>query len=410
MSDWFENYFSVQVFFIVFRETIETAIIVSVLLAFIDQGFGKSAPVPTSTEVNATDLTINSDENSQALLKQRVYRNLVIQVWVGAVLGLLICIAVGSFFVYAFFHLGKDLWFATEKYWEATFSITASLIISVIGISMLRLNKMKKKWRYKIAKSIVETHKGEGRWGLNHLSRKYAIAVLPFITTLREGLEVVVFLGGIGASQPASSFPLPTITAVLTGSFVGWLMYRTGDHMSIQYFLIGSTCFLYLVAAGLMSRGVWFFELQQFISHVGQDVSEMGSGPGSYDITHSVWHVNCCNSQTDGPWMIFNALLGWQNSATYGSVIAYNFYWWVIILAFYSMWYKEKRGILPFIPVKLQKKLQLMRSVGLENGLVEQATRLYTTAYSEEEETRLLATRRHSGDSLNSHTPLISSN
>ena len=396
MTDWFEDYFSVQVFFIVFRETIETAIIVSVLLAFIDQGFGKSAAT-TSAD------TLNNNPD----LKRRVYRNLVIQVWVGAALGLLICIAVGSFFVYAFYHLGKDLWFATEKYWEATFSIAASLIISVMGASMLRLNKMKEKWRYKIAKSIVETHKGEGRWGLNYLSRKYAIAVLPFITTLREGLEVVVLLGGIGASQPVSSFPLPTIAAILVGGFVGWLMYRTGDHMSIQYFLIGSTCFLYLVAAGLMSRGVWFFELQQFINHVGQDVSEQGSGPGSYDITRSVWHVNCCNSQTDGPWMIFNALLGWQNSATYGSVISYNVYWWVIIGMFYSMWYKEQHGVLPFIPVEIQKKLRLVRSVERESGLVERATQLYTTTYGDAEGDNLLAARRDSGESLNSNTPLV---
>lgn len=69
MTDWFEDYFSVQVFFIVFRETIETAIIVSVLLAFIDQGFGKSAAT-TSAD------TLNNNPD----LKRRVYRNLVIQV------------------------------------------------------------------------------------------------------------------------------------------------------------------------------------------------------------------------------------------------------------------------------------------------------------------------------------------
>ena len=30
---------------------------------------------------------------------------------------------------------------------------------------------------------------------------------------------------------------------------------------SIQIFLIASTCFLYLVAAGLFSKAVWFFEM-----------------------------------------------------------------------------------------------------------------------------------------------------
>lgn len=53
-----------------------------------------------------------------------------------------------------------------------------------------------------------------------------------------------------------------------------------------------STCFLYLVAAGLFSRGVWFFETQQWNDIVGGDAAELGDGPGSYDIDNSVWHVN----------------------------------------------------------------------------------------------------------------------
>ena len=32
---------------------------------------------------------------------------------------------------------------------------------------------------------------------------------------------------------------------------------------SIQIFLIASTCFLYLVAAGLLSRAVWLFEMNE---------------------------------------------------------------------------------------------------------------------------------------------------
>lgn len=411
---WVEKYFSVQVFFIIFRETIETAIIVSVLLAFLNQGFGEKS-IETEHELLAQEQSDSTPSETRKIesTSRSIYRKLVIQVWVGAILGLLICLIVGSFFVYAFYHLGKDLWGATEKVWEATFSILACLIITFMGATMLRINKMREKWRVKIAKSIIDTHKGEGSWGLRHLSRKYAIAVLPFVTTLREGLEAVVFLGGIGANQPASSFPLPAITAILLGAFIGWLMYRTGDHMSIQYFLIGSTCFLYLVAAGLLSRGVWFIELQQFINHVGQDVSEMGSGPGSYDITRSVWHINCCNSQTDGPWMIFNALLGWQNSATYGSVISYNLYWLCIIIAFYSMRHREMYGYFPVIPVKYQRVYKPKYHYTREeaDAMLAEATNLYTHGtYDDQATTSLLPNSgrvRASEDSLNSNTPLV---
>ena len=38
---------------------------------------------------------------------------------------------------------------------------------------------------------------------------------------------------------------------------------RGGNLASIQIFLIASTCFLYLVAAGLFSKAVWLFENYQ---------------------------------------------------------------------------------------------------------------------------------------------------
>ena len=76
---------------------------------------------------------------------------------------------------------------------------------------------------------------------------------------------------------------------------------------SIQSFLIVSTCFLYLVAAGLFSKAIAYFETNrvrfQGVSSaeadtskwnqlVGADADEAGTGPGSYDIRQSVWHVN----------------------------------------------------------------------------------------------------------------------
>lgn len=122
---------------------------------------------------------------------------------------------------------------------------------------------------------------------------------------------------------------------------------RGGRGPSLQIFLIISTCFLYLVAAGLFSRSVWYFENYRWGLAIGGDAAETGSGPGSYDIRQSVWHVNCCNPLLNGGggWGIFNAVLGWQNSATYGSVISYNIYWLAVICTFvYMRWQEKKSG------------------------------------------------------------------
>lgn len=116
--------------------------------------------------------------------------------------------------------------------------------------------------------------------------------MLPFITVLREGLEAVIFVAGVSFSAPATSIPLAVVVGLLVGVIVGYLIYKGGATAKLQIFLVASTCVLYLVAAGLFSKGVWYIEAQQWNNLTGGDAAETGSGPGSYDILKSVWHVN----------------------------------------------------------------------------------------------------------------------
>ena len=53
-----------------------------------------------------------------------------------------------------------------------------------------------------------------------------------------------------------------------------------------------------------------------------------------------------------GGWGIFNAILGWQNSATYGSVLSYNLYWIAVIVAFVAMRFNERKGRWPLMKPK----------------------------------------------------------
>lgn len=59
-----------------------------------------------------------------------------------------------------------------------------------------------------------------------------------------------------------------------------------------------------------------------------------------------------------GGWGIFNAILGWQNSATYGSVISYNLYWIAVIAGFLAMRYKEIKGHWPLMKAKKQAPME----------------------------------------------------
>ena len=68
--------------------------------------------------------------------------------------------------------------------------------------------------------------KEEQAKGVGGKSRKYAMFILPFITVLREGLEAVVFVGGVSLSEPATSIPLAVVVGVLCGVAVGYFIYR----------------------------------------------------------------------------------------------------------------------------------------------------------------------------------------
>lgn len=152
-----------------------------------------------------------------------------------------------------------------------------------MGAALLRVSKLQDKWRVKLAKALEakdSTKKsGSARTRFKVWCQKYSMFILPFITVLREGLEAVVFIGGVSLGLPATAFPIPAVVGLGSGCFIGFLIYkytappvsyhlfeladecRGGNMAKIQTFLIISTCFLYLVAAGLFSKAVWDFEI-----------------------------------------------------------------------------------------------------------------------------------------------------
>lgn len=300
--------FSVPVFLVVFRESLETVIIVSVLLAFLKQTLGQDEEVAAENN-NANIDADNADNTAHDTHNRRntPYRRLVRQVWIGTLTGLLLCLCIASIIIAIFYTVGTDHWAASEENYEGAFALVASLIISVVGAALLRISRMQDKWRVKLAAALQRrgTATDEETHGANNSTRwrrfrgraktfpeRYALLVLPFITVLREGIEAIVFVAGVSFSAPARSVPLPVVVGLMAGIAVGYLLYKGGSSARLQVFLVASTGLLYLVAAGLFSRAVWSFEMQVWNGVVGADAAELGSGPGSYDIDRSVWHIN----------------------------------------------------------------------------------------------------------------------
>jgi high-affinity iron transporter len=127
----------------------------------------------------------------------------------------------------AFYGLGTDSFSSTEDIWEGVLAIISSLIISVMGAALLRVSKLQDKWRIKLAKALEQQNKQLSEKGrFKRWLERYAMFILPFVTVLREGLEAVVYVGGVGLGLPATSFPLAVVCGLAAGILVGYIIYK----------------------------------------------------------------------------------------------------------------------------------------------------------------------------------------
>lgn len=109
------------------------------------------------------------------------------------------------------------------------------------------------------AKRAVEPKQGLG------------IFLMVFVTVLREGIESVIFLAGVGNAQP-TSLPIPGLVGILCGVMVGFFLYYTGRQVKdIKWFLIVMFVVLlfiaggqFMLAAGLLTSGGMFGGYSKF--------------------------------------------------------------------------------------------------------------------------------------------------
>ncbi|ORZ12970.1 high-affinity iron permease, partial [Lobosporangium transversale] len=294
-----EEYFSIPIFFIIFREVTEAAIIVSVLLSFLSQ--------------------VITDDGA---MRKRLSH----QVWAGTALGLFISLAIGAGFIVVWNLYATNLWAASEGIWVGCFSLVAVVMITVMGVAMLRTNQMQEKWKQKLTKAMDD----ENARGLGNQSRRYALFLLPLVTVLREGLETVVFIGGVTFDAEPKSIPIAVLSGVALGIFIGFAIYRGGNKMRLHPFFVGSTCLLLLIAAGLVAKGIAAFEADQWSRLTGAQSDDAGT----FDPRVNVWALKCCDpKQLDaGWWSVANALIGWSNVASYWTLGFYIFYWTLVSL------------------------------------------------------------------------------
>ena len=123
----------------------------------------------------------------------------------------------------------KNAWAGTENNWKGVFAFLASIIISIMSAALLRVSKLQGEWHTKLTKALEAKNEPKPQHGKNKVRlwcEKYAMFVLLFIKVLRQGLEAVVFAGGVTLGYLSLAFPIPVIRGVLAGFKVGLIVYK----------------------------------------------------------------------------------------------------------------------------------------------------------------------------------------
>ncbi|KAJ3012130.1 hypothetical protein HKX48_006434 [Thoreauomyces humboldtii] len=335
--------FSVPAFFVLFRETTEASILISVLLAFCKQVFGDD-PV--------------------------LYRRLKKQVWAGTGVGLLLVSCIAAVVVVLLAKFENDVWSDKELLWEGILALIASITVTAVGITMLKSSRIshQDKWRLKVMNEF-DRHRVQGQrdaevtegsdvsdseagTSLLHrlapraarafASEKYALFFLPFITILREGIETVVFVAGVGLSDDPRSLPLACIVGFAVGAGLGLAIFFGGNKLKLKYFFIASTSCLLVVAAGLFTRGIRAIETKQWLDSLIYPPGAGDDGPAPMArYTTSLWWLLFDPKQSG--WSILNACTGFSNIGTPASVVGYCLYWVAVMVWLFSIKAVERK-------------------------------------------------------------------
>jgi high-affinity iron transporter len=98
--------------------------------------------------------------------------------------------------------------------------------------------------------------------------RLWIVGVLAFTGVFREGAETVLFLWGLMTQATSTSGWASALGAVLglaMAATLGWGIFRSGRHISLQRFFAITSVFLLFLAAGMFSTGIGRLEAMGFL-------------------------------------------------------------------------------------------------------------------------------------------------
>ena len=174
-----------------------------------------------------------------AFLQRNAKPGAVKQMWVGVVIAILLCLAVG---------IGLQIISAglPQRQQEMLECVVAAIAVVMVSYMIL--------WMRRHSRGLKTDLERDAGSALAQGSA-FALVAMAFLAVLREGLETAVFLlaafQSSGSAVPAS---IGALLGIAVAVVLGWLIYRGGLRLNLSRFFRITGAVLVLVAAGLVAK------------------------------------------------------------------------------------------------------------------------------------------------------------
>ncbi|MFX0113280.1 MAG: FTR1 family protein [Candidatus Hodarchaeota archaeon] len=199
----------------------------------------------------------------------------------------------------------------TEKLFEGTVMLLAVLILT----SMIL-------WMFRNAKDIRRDLEEKTQAALTG-TKKYALFSLAFVSVFREGIETILFLAGVTTNEPRSAVLFSGAIGIIVSVGLAVAAFRGTIELNLRQFFNLTSVVLALFAAGLFSHGI----------HEFQELGWFGAETAAWN--EPLWNTSgILSDNDDGLGALLRALLGYQDKPSLLELVTYLGYWMVIAMVF----------------------------------------------------------------------------
>jgi high-affinity iron transporter len=273
-------------FIITFRETLEAALIVGIVLGYLVR------------------------------TKQTRYNNVV---YIGVVSGVLASILGALLFT----TVAGGFKGAAEALFEGTMMLFGALLLTTMILWMMKQKHIARELQKKVSVEISESH-------------KFGLFSLIFISILREGIETVIFLGAASFAAEGGGL-IGAFAGIAAAIVLGYAIFVGSLKINLKKFFNVTSILLILFAAGLVAHGI--HELQEagavpvIVEHVW-DINPPLNPDGTYPLLHEKGYIGS----------ILKGLFGYNGNPSLIEVLSYLTYF-VLVFALWRNIEKVHRVI-----------------------------------------------------------------